>query len=320
MCKHIAFCINNDYSRYVGVAVRSIYENNRGENFIIHILTDYLSEESFHFIQSQCRTISVKIHKIEDSKLRKLKNTWSKYAWFRIMLPELLPDVDRILYLDADVLITDSILELFELDMDGKSVAGVIDIQAFNNEAKERLGQKIACRYICSGVLMMNLTYWRTNNLTYKICNWAIKNDKIIVFPDQDAINAVCVNTKMVLPMKFGVLDVHFHYVWRYSEDMRQQALEALDNPVIVHYAGQAPWIYERMYHQFQHLWDEYNAMLEQPIQKIHYKERNKSVRHIIRNFLDKLHIMRLPRWYVTENLTDEELRDRIKYGKLISL
>lgn len=319
MYNHIAFCINNSYAPYVGVAIKSIWENNKDGRFVIHILTDFLSEDSIIFLKSQCRTMPLQIHKVDDSRLKNLKKTWSIYTWYRLLLPSILTNIDKILYLDADVLITGPISSLFDLNMTGKAVAGVIDIQAFNNEAKKRLGGEIAHRYICAGVLLMNLVYWRANDLTDKICDWAIINDKKIAFPDQDAINAVCKDSRIVLPMKFGVLDAHFHYAWRFSEYLRQEALEALDNPIIVHYAGQSPWIYERMYHQFQHLWDECNSRLENPVKKIHHKERNRSLKLMLRHFLDRIKIMKLPRWYATKNLSDEELRYWITHGNLIS-
>lgn len=319
MDKHIAFCINDGYAPYVAVVIKSLVVNNPGERYVIHILADSLTDASVEFIRSQCAGNPLQIHEVDDSELKKLKNTWTTISWYRILLPGLLSDVDRVLYLDADVLVTGSVSDLFEINMTGKSVAGVIDVQAFNQDTRSRLGEDAACRYICAGVLMMNLDYWRTHDLTERVCGWAVENDRVIAFPDQDAINAVCAGSRIVLPMKYGVLDAHFHYVWRYSEDLRQQALDALDHPVIVHYAGQAPWIYERMYHQFQCMWDRYNSMLEKPVRKVHYKERNKSARLVVRRLLDRLHIMRLPRWYATENLSDEELRNRIEHGTLVN-
>ena len=315
MDKHIAFCINDGYAQYVSVVLKSLSVNNSKDEFKIHILTDHLSNASIKSLEDQCGNNTLQIHVVDDTKLKNLKDTWSVYTWYRILLPEILPDVDKILYLDTDVLVTDSIADFYELDMADKGVAGVIDVQAFNPKLKERLGVDAYGQYICAGVLMMNLDYWRIHNIADKIIKWALINDKKIEFPDQDAINAVCVDSKIVLPMKYGVLDAHFHIGWRYSEEMRRQALEALDNPVIVHYAGQAPWIYERMYNQFQHLWDEYNSMLENPVKKIHYQERNTSLKLRVRRFLDKIHVWSLPKWYASENLTDEELRDRIDKG-----
>lgn len=319
MEKHIAFCINDGYARYVSVVLKSLSVNNREDRFCIHILTDYLSDASIKTLQDQCGNNELQIHVVDDTKLKRLKDTWSVYTWYRILLPEILPDVDKVLYLDAETLITSSIAEFFELDMADKAVAGVIDVQAFNPELKVRIGVDANGHYICAGVLMMNLDYWRTHDIADKIIKWAVVNDKKIEFPDQDAINAVCVDSKIVLPMKYGVLDAHFHIGWRYSEEMRRQALEALDHPVIVHYAGQAPWIYERMYHQFQHLWDEYNSMLEIPVEKIHFEERNNSLKLRVRRFLDRIHIWRLPRWYASPDMTYDELRINIEDGHLMS-
>ena len=82
---------------------------------------------------------SIHIYNVDDSKLKGLKDTWSIYAWYRILLPEVLPcEVKNILYLDADIVIDSDISHLFSVNMEGKSVAGVIDIQSFKPETYER--------------------------------------------------------------------------------------------------------------------------------------------------------------------------------------
>lgn len=309
---HLAFCINDRYAPYVAVTLKSLVRNNKHWDMVVHVLTGGISRKNMEVMQKAALSVKLEIHIVDDTKLRRLKDNWSIYAWYRILLPDILPEVDRILYLDADVIIDGPIAPLFELDMTGVAVAGAIDIQAFNEGLYKRLNYNPSDKYVCTGVLLMNLDYWRKNDLTSKVIEWAKMNDSIIIFPDQDAINAVCHDTKIILPMKYGVLDVYFHYDCFRTDEYRPQLLEALDHPVIIHYAGQAPWIYERMYHQFQSRWDYYNGLLDVPVSKKHYKAGKMTFREKVRHLLDYLHIWRLEKWYMSETVTDEELRRRI--------
>lgn len=309
---HIAFCVNDSYAPYIAVTLKSLTYNNERLNIIVHILTDGISDKNVEKMQKAAPSVQLKIHVVGDTKLRGLKDNWSIYAWYRILLPEILPDIDRILYFDADVIVDDSIAPLFEIDMTNFAVAGAIDIQGFNENLYKRLNYSSSDQYICTGVLLMNLDCWRNKNITFKIIEWAKENEQNIRFPDQDAINVICHDTKIILPMKYGILDAYFHYDCFRTDEYRNQLLEALDNPVIIHYAGQAPWIYERMYHQFQSRWDYYNNMLDCPVIKKHYTVNPTSLKEKIRYLLDYLHIWRLKKWYASETISDEELRKRI--------
>ena len=67
---------------------------------------------------------------VDDSKLKDLKDTWTIYTWYRVLLPEIDGcSVHRVLYLDADTLVSENIEELFSLDMTGKAIAGTVDFQ-----------------------------------------------------------------------------------------------------------------------------------------------------------------------------------------------
>lgn len=310
--KHIAFGINDRYAKYVAVTLKSLVYNNSDLDIIVHILTDGISPKNIEFMQNAAPSVKLEIHVVDDTKLRELKDNWSIYSWYRILLPDILPEVDRVLYLDADVIIDSSIAQLFELDMKEVAIAGVIDIQGFNENLYKRLNYNRSEKYICAGVLLMNLDYWRENALQSKMIEWAKTNEPSIIFPDQDAINVVCHNSKKILPMKYGVLDVYFHNDCFRTNEYRDQLLDALDYPVIIHYAGQAPWIYERMYHQFQNRWDYYNNLLDVPVSKMHYEAGKMTLKEKIRFYLDYLHIWHLKKWYMSENVTTEQLRQRI--------
>lgn len=272
---HFAFCINDTYVPYICVTIKSIVENFRQQNITIHVLTDCISDKSQQRLNEaiaggECK-IDLIVYNIDNSQLQGLKNTWSTYAWYRVLLPNYLQkDIDRVLYLDADTIVSNNISELFHLDMTNNAVAGCLDPESFNTEAFLRCGYDKEKKYICSGVLMMNLNYWREYQLTNKIIEWGRKNNNIIKFPDQDTINYICQDSKIVLPLKYGVMDFFFKEERFYREPYRQQLLDCLKCPAIVHYAGQNPWKRELATAVMQDEWDKYNHMLKHPVEKIY--------------------------------------------------
>ena len=207
---------------------------------------------------------------VDDSKLRGLKDTWTIYTWYRVLLPEILDkDVHRVLYLDADVLVTGNIGELFRLDMTGKAIAGTIDFQSKDISTYKRCGYEPEKEYVCAGIMLMNLDYWREHDIANQVVRWGRDNNDRIQFPDQDSINYICRNAKILLPLKYDIVDGFFHddyYYQHYPRELR----ECVDAPVIIHYAGQAPWVVELSNHLLQDEWEKYNRELKEPVNKIY--------------------------------------------------
>ena len=316
---NIAFCINDAYAPYVAVTLKSIVENNSSIALNVYILTDGISDKNRCALENILQNrggerSSIHIYNVDDSKLKGLKDTWSIYAWYRILLPEVLPcEVKNILYLDADIVIDSDISHLFGVNMEGKSVAGVIDIQSFKPETYERCLYGAEKKYICTGVLMINLEYWREHNICESIINWARKNEAQIHFPDQDAINHVCQDTKIVLDLRYGILDIFFHRDYFYEPPYRQQLKEAINHPAIIHYAGQSPWVYEQCFHLMQDRWDYYNSLLCKPVKKCHKPQGYHLVTYYIKRILDRMGVISFRPWYVSDKILIKDIQKRLE-------
>lgn len=272
---NFALCVNDKYSRYIAVTVKSICENHRDNPVAIHILTDYISTKNQHRLKdivSAYQNAEIYIYAVDDSQLKGLKDTWSIYTWYRVLVPQLLPGVSRCLYLDADTVVTDDLSELFTMPMEGKSIACAIDSENFKDETRQRCEYGEADIYVCAGVMMMNLDYWREHNLTEQIVRWGYENDARIKFPDQDTINILCNRSKIVMPVRYGVQHI-FYYNPNFLGGLREQLVEAYHSPAIIHYAGYAPWVAENTDTLFHPYWEKYNSMLPRRI-KAAYKTR----------------------------------------------
>lgn len=272
---HIAFCVNDGYAEYIMVSIKGLLDNNDSP-IVIHVLSDYISERNVGKLQDLVGSYpfaELNVVIVDDSKLRGLKDTWTIYTWYRVLLPEILDkDVHRVLYLDADVLVTGNIGELFRLDMTDKAIAGTIDFQSKDSSTYQRCGYEPEKEYVCAGVMLMNLDYWREHDIANQVVRWGRDNNDRIRFPDQDSINYICCDAKILLPLKYDIVDGFFHddyYYKNYSQELR----ECVESPVIIHYAGQAPWVVELSNHLLQEEWDKYNKFLKRPARKIYQSQ-----------------------------------------------
>lgn len=257
----IAYSINERYVDYCLVSICSLLDNNKGADVNIHILYDNLPDESICRITDfvEKRNGRLLFHKIEESSVSGLiLKSWPKSAWYRIFLPSILDScIKRVLYLDSDTVVSGSISDLFDMDMTGCSLAGCVDVMTLDNSVFKRLDYSKESGYICSGVLLMNLDYFRKNDLTSQILGYARDHAEILRYPDQDAINYVCRDSKILLPLKYETMNSYFRndeFVRLYHHDFKGM----ITDPRIIHYAGCPPWFIETNIHPYTSLFWRY--------------------------------------------------------------
>lgn len=276
---HIAFCVNDAFVAYVLVTLKSILRNRVSDVCMtIHILTDYVSirnGEKLKELISRYKNVEMNIHVVDDASLQNLEvKNFTIYAWYRILLPDILSqDIHRVLYLDADTIVEDDLSWLFQIDMDNNSIAAVIDDSAFYDSTYERCGYDKNKLYVCSGVLLMNLDYWRKYDLSKKILEWGEKNSTLVKYPDQDAINYVCQDTKIMLPLRYNIVVPYFRMKEFSQGGYASQLLDCIERPAIIHYCRNKPWLKDMPFHPMRQNWMKYNKLLGYPV-KCHYTSK----------------------------------------------
>ena len=274
MILRFAFCLNDEYASYVRIPIVSIIDNHINYcNLEFHILSDGISkknQDNLLSLEEGYNNVNIKIHIINDSNLKELKTgNWPIHTWYRILLPSIIPsEIDKILYLDVDTLVNHNLLELFNINITDKSIAGILDPQTFNKLTFLRCGYSQEKGYICAGVLLMNLDYWRKNNLADKIIKWAKLNDSKIKFPDQDAINYICSDSKIVLPFKYNFMYAYNQDFFIKDRKLKLELENAKKNPFIIHYCNPAPWYKEFNKNFMFELWQNYNKKLKKPVRR----------------------------------------------------
>lgn len=235
---NIAYAPDDKYINQTVVSMQSAIEHNNDVEFII--LYSTLTDESIRKLQSVGGILRlVKMDERLFSELT-LSHWVTVQAWFRIKLPDVCPDLDKILYLDCDTLVRDNLDELFAIDLNGKYLAGVKDVWGVSKYVK-RLGMKSPV-YVNSGVLLLNCEYCRKEHFFDKIIDFAKNNGKIIEFCDQDSINKVVDENKVVLSPKFNLMDTWWRGgYYEFEGEEETEYLHAKENPVIAHLTGLKP-------------------------------------------------------------------------------
>ena len=168
---------------------------------------------------------------------------YSEAASFRLLLPELLPEYDKVLYVDCDIIIRQNVSRLYNETELGDNYLGAVFEAPIENQA-ERF-KALGCNprtYFNSGFLLMNLAVMRAENVSSRLMD-ACRVDWL-EFPDQDALNQVCQGR--VLPLSPLYNGIRTFFLPQYKADFIAQYSETLWNQVqekaTIHYTGGKPW------------------------------------------------------------------------------
>lgn len=167
-------------------------------------------------------------------------------AYYRLLIPSLIPEYDRVIYSDVDIIFRQDLADIYYEDLNGNILAGVnnlahIDTDLFKYyEGTLHLNPKTI---ICSGFLVMNTSAMRKENIETTFIELAKNRYK---FQDQDVLNIACAGRIKMLQPKFSLLTYITVYAMKdkklfaplWSEYEVDEALREGN----IHYNGQKPW------------------------------------------------------------------------------
>lgn len=199
----IFFAVDDGYSPFLAVAIQSLIDNASGENtYLIKILNTDISEENKRKIGKYEREnvdiefvdLNYYIQKVKDKLYT--RDYYSKTTYFRLFLPNLYPQYDKVLYLDSDIVILDDIAKLYNTDMGDNLVAAAPDdviqtMPVFQDYVEKVVGVADFRRYFNAGILLMNLHELRRFKFQEKFV-YLLDKIKFAVAQDQDYLNRLC--------------------------------------------------------------------------------------------------------------------------------
>ncbi len=244
MSNKINVCLStdNNYSKYAGVVIASVLSNSVDGDFNFYILDGGISEENKAKILSlksikNCNIIFVPINEDLFSIYKQIgtHSYISLSTYYRLKLASLLSDVDKVLYLDCDVIVNSDISDLFNTCIEQYYAAGVMDTAMTSSGWVPPLEK--GNLYFNAGVLLFNLKKIRQDNIEQKFEEYTQKEFEHIRVGDQQIINVVCQgNIKQV------------ESAWNVQSSNFINRSDYTSSPKIVHYVGrQKPWIFGSM-------------------------------------------------------------------------
>lgn len=202
---------DDKYAQHCLAMLCSLFDSNKDKHIIVHILINKLSDSYKNDINklSQKYSNEVIYHVVDDNQFEgvkfKAKRPLTKAAYYRLKLPTILGNVNTVLYLDCDMIVLGDIDELFNIDLNGYALAACKDPMPYNNLHRRQLNHPVGTNTFCSGIMYINLNYWREKNVE-PICMEFAKRDRNPVYlHDQDVFNYVFRNKWYMLPPKWNV-------------------------------------------------------------------------------------------------------------------
>jgi lipopolysaccharide biosynthesis glycosyltransferase len=194
---------------------------------------------------------SVRFHAVTSNDLVGLPATplFGSIVWVRFLLPDLLPDRSRVIYLDSDTLVMSDLQGLWDTSLDPHPLAAVANVvEPGVRPHVEDLGVQFPGGYFNSGVLLMDLDRMRAEQSSEQLLKAAADLRESLIWPDQDALNLVFSSRWLPLHPRWNTQNSFWG--WRHwAVEIFGEALleEAISHPAIRHFEGPGiskPWHY----------------------------------------------------------------------------
>ena len=250
----VVLASDENYAPYLFVTMYSAIQN-KADNSIydFYILVPNKFSNNCKKLFKNLETSTVFVNFVDMNDMFQSSKTTIKHitypTYYRLLLAELLPDYDKVLYLDTDVIVLKDLKSLYDYDLNENYIAGVKAAAYILNEKTESLyyksiGLPELSGYINAGVTLWNIKKIRDDNITPGLISLVDENFKS---QDQDIINVVFYGRILFLDFSFNVMTKYLSGKYAkndlydiYGKDVFECGLK---NPCIIHYADKRkPW------------------------------------------------------------------------------
>lgn len=277
---HVAYATNTKYAQYLAVSLYSLLSHQRLDGdaqWHIHLLSEdnkVLAHPALQEIQERFPDAFLESHTIKAENYEGYQHKWyNLHSMLRGFLPDLIPEIERLLYLDVDTLIVGDLTPLLNMDMRGCAL-GMVEEIFHRNPRGEKKAHKIGVPYFNSGVILMNLQQLREENFPQRFWEHMTSHLTDYDYPDQDTINVMYKNQILPLSQVYNVMNYTLHNWEEYgTPELEAEYLACLYHPVVIHYAISAPWHQDLQRHPYNQLWLDANQQLKHRA-KLTYKAK----------------------------------------------
>ena len=290
---HIVACLDKKFVMPTGVMMCSACVNNPDVEIVFHLIGD--ESLSDHDKQGLADVVSLYqgketvFYEIDSQLSRKYpcrSGNITQATYYRLFLTKILPEsLDKVLYIDGDCIIRHSLFPLWNTDISEYAIGVCPDSLEAGMDIYDRLRYSSSKGYFNAGVMLINLNYWRIHNLAEQFTDYLERFPNRILFEDQDLMNVIFQDSKLVLPIKYNF---QAGFLWnnrywdykKYEEEFK----EGLKDPVIVHFStDDKPWhIYSYGHHPYKSTFKKYQLMTKW--QNVRYEHRPWNI--ILKDFI----------------------------------
>lgn len=244
----VMYTCDNNYVWLMGISTISLFENNKEiADLKVYLLGENISEDNKNELKKIGEEYGREVEVIDVPKLNippsLVSARWPLSAFTRLFSGVILPgDVERILYLDCDTIITGDISELKKVEFNGNIAMGVKD--CIGGTYKKNIGLDFNSPYINAGVILFNLDELRKVNINVEIENYMRKYEKLINYADQDILNGMFKGRIGELNPKYDVMTIDVVHTYKEIQKLRrptnfyveEELRKAVTSPTIIHY------------------------------------------------------------------------------------
>ena len=257
-CVSICMVSSEEYSIFVAVTIESIIESASPERkYDLLVLSADMSEQNQMLLKSlttKVDNVSLRFINISSIVEGKTFFTWAhftKHTYFRLLIPYILEDYDKIIYLDSDVVVNKDIANLYDLDVSEYLLAAARDTHVIGSASekcpyrvdyyKEELSLKNVKDYFQGGVVLYNL-----KNMRLAFPDWYLlkkATSSTYRWFDQDILNVECEGRVKIIENKWNVMtfnnltSVDEQYL---DDELYKEYMDAKKDPWIIHYVGRS--------------------------------------------------------------------------------
>lgn len=257
---NIVMSSDDNYASFLSVALTSIFQHNLTHQINVYVLDGGISKRNKRVLRNFVKKFnhSISFVEIDIARFNELcpMSEECKHitlpTYFRFALASLLPiDINRVLYLDVDIILNAPVHELYNIDLEDYFAAAVVDTYDLMKDHGSKLGIEGAGKYFNAGVMVINLQKWRSEDIENKFfTNIPIIGDNI-AYQDQDVLNFTFKDRIKYLPIAWNLQQTAYFSTRSDLDDL--DIKEAKDNPKLIHFSGHIkPWdMWFRSWHPY---------------------------------------------------------------------
>ncbi|MBD2292512.1 glycosyltransferase family 8 protein [Anabaena sphaerica FACHB-251] len=246
---------DNNYAMPLAVTVRSALANFKSNRKIgLFILDGGISKSNKNKIIKSLKSEQVDISwiQIDETQLNNLVLTrhLTTTSYYRLLITQFLPpEFDKAIYLDTDMVVKGNLEELWNIPLEDNYVLAVqddVELYISMSDGLRNYQDVGICpnhKYFNSGLLVINLEKWRSDNIGQKALEY-IKQNREYVRNDQDGLNAVLAGKwKEIHPRWNQMPRIYDYSSWQESPHPEDIYEELLHKPYIIHFTNSPkPW------------------------------------------------------------------------------